>query len=73
MKRLCFYCFWVTDYSRLIRRYVAKDYYALSDDELLSVPFFVSSTTLDRKSLMLRLFKRNIPEDKKGHVERPGA
>ena len=34
MKRLCFYCFWISDYSRLIRRYVAKEYYALSDDEL---------------------------------------
>jgi hypothetical protein len=48
MKRLCFYCFWNTDYSRLIRRYVAKDYYALGDDDLLSIPFFNSSTPLPR-------------------------
>ena len=39
MKRLCFYCFWITDYSRLLRRYVAKEYYALKDAQLLPVPF----------------------------------
>ena len=44
MKRLCFYCFWITDHSRLIRRYLAKEYYALSDDNLLSIPFFVNDT-----------------------------
>ena len=44
MKRLCFYCFWITEYSRLIRRYVAKDYYALSDEQLLSIPFFASTS-----------------------------
>lgn len=43
MKRLCFYCFWITDRSRLIRRPVAKEYYLLSDHELLSVPFFASN------------------------------
>lgn len=42
MKRLCFFCFWMSDYSRLVRRYVAKEYYALSDDQLLSIPFFAS-------------------------------
>jgi len=42
MKRLCFYCVWITDYSRLIRRYVAKEYYALTDEELETVPFFAS-------------------------------
>lgn len=43
MKRLCFYCFWITEYSRLIRRYVAKEYYALNEAELLSIPFFASN------------------------------
>jgi hypothetical protein len=40
MKRLCFYCFWSTDYPRLIRRRLAKEYYVLTDDQLLAVPFF---------------------------------
>jgi hypothetical protein len=47
MKRLCFYCFWISDYSRLVRRYIAKDYYALSDEELLSIPFFASIACAD--------------------------
>lgn len=44
MKRLCFYCFWITDSSRLLRRYVAKEYYALKDEQLLLVPFMTCNS-----------------------------
>lgn len=70
MKRLCFYCFWITDYSRLIRRYVAKEYYALSDEQLLSIPFFASSS-LSSLQLTPRFIERHISETEKHHFKRP--
>jgi hypothetical protein len=64
MERLCFYCFWNTDYSRLIRRYVAKEYYALGDEDLLSIPFFSSLTRL------LSLLKVDIPNGRVNSIRR---
>ena len=52
----------------MIRRYVAKEYYALSDEQLLSIPFF-ASPPLDRSNLISRFIERNISETEKGHIE----
>lgn len=49
MRRLCFYCFWISEDSRLIRRYVAKEYYALNDEQLASIPFLTSKHTSVRR------------------------
>jgi len=67
MKRLCFYCFWISDYSRLIRRYVAKEYYALTDEELLPVPFFASKP-LNLLSLTKDSWKGTFQRQKKSSL-----